>query len=170
MKVSYELSSKVDSDDMSGHVVILGGIAWNDKTRRLSEMASLPIRQIEDPQVRTGEIFVVERNGQEERFLPKWEDDRVLVEDVGLIVRTPNPVNPSQSLTICNGIHSRGVLGAVRALTDARFRESNEKYLSEELVDPEDFAILMRVTVMSGQTMTPRFYSSDCVLYQWSRI
>src|SRR6185312_3913434 len=75
MKVSYKLSSKVDSEDMSGHVVIIGGIAWNDKTRRLSEMASLPIMQIEDPQVTTGEIFVVERNGGQEKFLPRWEDD-----------------------------------------------------------------------------------------------
>jgi hypothetical protein len=169
MKVSYELSSKVASEDMSGHVVIIGGIAWNDKTRRLSEMASLPIRQIEDPQVSTGEIFTIERNGLPEKFLPRWEEDAVLVEDVGLIARTPNPLNSNRSLTICNGIHSRGVLGAVRALADAQLGESNEKYISEELADPNDFAILMRVAVMSGQAMTPDFYANDCVLYQWSR-
>ena len=52
---------------------------------------------------------VVDRNGIEERFLPKWGDGgRVLIEDVGLLVRTRNPLNSNRSLTICNGIHSRG--------------------------------------------------------------
>ena len=53
-------------------------------------MASLPVRQVEDPEVQTGEIFVLEQNGSLESFLPKWgSDGRTLVEDVGLIVRTP---------------------------------------------------------------------------------
>src|SRR5438309_105427 len=68
-------------------------------------MTSLPVRQIEDPAVQTGEIFVLEREGVMERFLPQWGDDGNLVEDVGLIVRTPNPLNTNRSLTICNGIH-----------------------------------------------------------------
>ena len=167
MDVFYKLSAKVIPDDMSSHVVILGGIAWNDKTERLSEMASLPVRQVEDPEVQTGEIFVLEQNGSLESFLPKWgSDGRTLVEDVGLIVRTPNPNNSNMSLTICNGIHSRGVLGAVRALTDARLRESNERYIAENFEDPSNFAILMRVPVISGQVMTPDFHATDCVLYQ----
>ena len=87
MGVFFKLSPNVLPDDLSGHVVLLGGIAWNDKTQRLSEMTSQPVRQIEDPEVQTGEIFVVARNGIEERFLPKWGDDgSVLIEDVGLLV------------------------------------------------------------------------------------
>jgi len=168
IEVFHKISSNVVNADMSGHVVILGGIAWNDKTQRLSEMVSLPIRQIEDPQVRTGEIFELDRDGGKERFLPKWgRDGQTLVEDVGLIVRTPNPLNSNRSLTICNGIHSRGVLGAVRSLTDRRLRDSNEGYLVENFADPSNFAILMRVPVMSGQAMTPDFHTADCVLYQW---
>ena len=167
METFYKLSSNVVNNDMSSHVIILGGIAWNNKTKRLSEMISLPVRQIEDPEVLTGEIFVLERNDGVERFLPKWEDDgHTLVEDVGLIVRTPNPLNSSRSLTLCNGIHSRGVLGAVRALTDVRLRDSNERYIAENFEDPTNFAILMRVSVISGQTMTPDFHATGCVLYQ----
>ena len=63
MGVFFKLSPNVAPDDLSGHVVLLGGIAWNDKTQRLSEMTSLPVRQIKDPEVQTGELFVVERNG-----------------------------------------------------------------------------------------------------------
>jgi transcriptional regulator with XRE-family HTH domain len=168
MGVFFKLSSNVMPDDLSGHVVMLGGIAWNDKTQRLSEMTRQPVRQIEDPEIQTGEIFVVERDGLEERFLPKWGGDgSTLIEDVGLLVRTPNPINSNRSLTICNGIHSRGVLGSVRALTDARLRDSNEKYIVENFADPSSFAILMRVSVIAGQAMTPDFNVSGCVLYQW---
>jgi transcriptional regulator with XRE-family HTH domain len=168
MGVFFKLSPNVVPDDLSGHVVLLGGIAWNDKTQRLSEMISQPVRQIEGPEVQTGEIFVVERNGIEERFLPKWGDGgSVLTEDVGLLVRTRNPHNSNRSLTICNGVHSRGVLGSVRALTDERLRDSNERYIVENFADPSNFAILMRVSVIAGQAMTPDFNAPDCVLYQW---
>jgi hypothetical protein len=150
-------------------VVLLGGIGWNEITQRLSEMTRLPVRQVVDPAVETGEIFVLERDGTTERFLPQWDDKNgTLVEDVGLIARTPNPFNSSRSLTICNGIHSRGVLGAVRTLTDAQLRDHNEKYIVENFADPSNFAVLMRVSVMAGQTMTPDFRNPGCVLYQWS--
>jgi hypothetical protein len=168
MDVFFRLSSRFDPDHLSGHLVLLGGIGWNEITEQLSEMTPLPIRQVSDPAVETGEIFVVERDGKERRFLPKWADaGRTLVQDVGLIARTPNPLNSNRSLTICNGVHSRGVLGAVRTLTDARLRDSNEKYIVENFSDPSYFAILMRVAVIGGKTMTPDFRAPNCVLYTW---
>jgi hypothetical protein len=168
MDVFFKLSSSVVPDDLSGHVVLLGGIAWNEITQRLSEMTKLPVRQIEDPEIQTGEIFVVEQDGGDERFLPQWGDGgETLVEDVGLIARTPNPLNSNRSLTICNGVHSRGVLGAVRALTDARLRDSNERYMIKNFAHSSNFAILMRVSVIAGQAMTPDFHAAGCVRYQW---
>lgn len=167
MDVFFKLSSRLAPDDLSGHVVLLGGIGWNEITQRLSEMTSLPVRQVEDPEVETGEIFVVERNGTKQRFLPEWAGDGTLVQDVGLIARTPNPLNSNRSLTICNGVHSRGVLGAVRILTDARLRDSNERFIAENFADPSYFAILMRVEVIGGKTMTPDLHVPNCVLYQW---
>jgi hypothetical protein len=168
MDVFFKPSSSVVPDDLSGHVVLLGGIAWNNKTQRLSDMIDLPIKQIRDPEVPAGEIFVLKQNGDNKRFLPEWDDDgKTLVEDVGLIVRVPNPLNSNRSLTICNGIHSRGVLGAVRALTDARLRASNERYIVENFIDPSNFTILMRVAIIAGKAMTPDFYARNCVAYQW---
>jgi hypothetical protein len=168
MGVFFKLSSEVAPDDLTGHVVLIGGIAWNTVTQRLSEMTSLPVKQVEDPAVKTGEIFVLDQESGTEKFFPQWGDDgTTLVEDVGLIVRTPNPLNTNRSLTICNGIHSRGVLGAVRALTDARLRDSNERYIVENFTDPANFAILMRVAVIAGKTMTPDFHAPACVLYRW---
>lgn len=171
MDVFFKLSSSVVPDHLSGHLVLLGGIAWNDKTQRLSEMISLPVRQVEVPEIRTGEIFELERDGAIERFLPQWgENSSELIEDVGLLVRTPNPLNSNRSLTICNGIHSRGVLGAVRALTDARLRDSNERYITANFADPSSFTILMRVAVIAGQAMTPDFHAPNCVLYKWPTV
>src|ERR1035437_1657037 len=169
MDVFFKAATNVAADDLSGHVILLGGIAWNDITKRLSEMISLPVRQVDDPSLKTGDIFVVKINGQDQTFLPRWGDtDRtVLVEDVGLLARVPNPLNSSRTLTICNGIHSRGVLGAVRSLTDARLREFNERYISTNFANTDSFVILMRVQVIEGQAMTPDLNIPGNVLYQW---
>ena len=168
MQVSFRAAPNVVADDLSGHLVLLGGIIWNEVTQRLQEMMPvLPVQQIQDSEVETGEIFTVDDG--ERRFLPKWRDDahKVLTEDVGLLVRAPNPLNTSRALIICNGIHSRGVLGAVRSLTDARLRESNERYIAQNFAGFESFAILMRVPVIEARALTPDFNAAGSVLYQW---
>jgi hypothetical protein len=169
MEVFYKAANKVVADDLSGHIVLLGGIAWNEITRRLSQMTNIPVRQVEDPSLKSGEIFVIEENGSERKFFSKWldSDKTNLAEDVGLLARLPNPLNSGRTLTICNGIHSRGVLGAVRALTDARLRESNERYISRRLSDAQSFGLLVRVPVIEGHAMTPDFNVPGTVLYQW---
>lgn len=169
MDVYFKPAPSVEPDDLSGHVVVMGGIAWNDITGRLTELARLPIRQMTDPELLTGEIFLTEIDGKEHKFWPKWldGDKHILAEDVGLLARVPNPLNTSRTLSICNGIHSRGVYGAVRSLTDARLRESNERYISDNFGSSGSFAILMSVKVIERRAVTPDFNSLDGVLYQW---
>jgi len=171
MDVFYKPSSGVHPDDLTGHVILIGGMAWNEITERLSELAQLPVKQVVDASLESGEIFVVEVDGKQQRFLPKWggSSHTELAEDIGMLARVPNPLNSSRTLTICNGVHSRGVFGAVRSLTDARLRDANEKYLSTHLRDSESFLILMSVKVIEGKTMTPDFSSDGGVLYQWQR-
>jgi hypothetical protein len=167
MGVFYKSAPNVKADDLSGHVVIIGGIGWNDVTRRLIDLSRLPVRQEEDPTLATGEIFLVPADGGQRKYLPQSSPvTGKLMEDVGLLVRMPNPLNSNRTLTMCNGIHSRGVLGAVRTLTDARLRESNEQYIARNF--PEDqFGILMRVQVIEGETLTPDLNTEGTVLYQW---
>jgi hypothetical protein len=169
MEVSYKLSPRVTADDLSGHVVIIGGIGWNDVTRRILDLGQLPLAQRDDPAVETGEIFTAQIDGEERRFLPKWSgsEPKKLTEDVGLLVRMPNPMNSNRTLTMCNGIHSRGVLGVVRCLTDKRLRDSNEQYIARNFPDSQQFGILMRVQVIEGVAMTPDFNTAGTVLYQW---
>lgn len=49
----------------------------------------------------------------------------------GPFLRAPNPFNQKRTVTLCNGLFGQGVLGAVRALTDERFRDRNANYLAE---------------------------------------
>lgn len=170
MDVFFKLAKQVAADDLSGHVVIIGGIGWNDVTRRILDLTQLPVAQRDEPGLKSGEIFVAEIDGKERRYLPSWSDNNPpkLIEDIGLLVRMPNPLNSSRTLTMCNGIHSRGVLGAVRSLTDKRLRESNERYLARNFSDNEQFGILMRIQVIEGAAMTPDFSIAGTVLYQWS--
>jgi hypothetical protein len=170
MEVFFKHAGEVAADDLSSHLVIIGGIGWNDITRRILDMTHLPVTQREVPEIETGEIFVTHVDGEERRYLPSWSQigPTKLTEDVGLLVRMPNPLNSNRTLTMCNGIHSRGVLGAVRSLTDARLRESNERYIARNFSDNQQFGILMRIQVIEGRTMTPDFKISGTVLYQWS--
>jgi hypothetical protein len=167
MDVYYKAAPDVKADDLSGHVVIIGGIGWNDVMRRLIDLSRLPVRQEEDPALTTGDIFLTQADDGERKYFPQRSPATgKLMEDVGLLVRMPNPLNSNRTLTMCNGIHSRGVLGAVRALTDARLRESNEHYLARNFPGNQ-FGILMRVQVIEGETLTPDFHTTGTVLYQW---
>ena len=68
MGVFFKASPKVVPDDLTGHVVLLGGIIWSDITQRLSEMTSLPVRQITDPQFTTGDIFEADLGEEKQKF------------------------------------------------------------------------------------------------------
>jgi hypothetical protein len=168
--VHFKTPADIEPDDLVGHLILLGGVVWNEITGRLFEMAKLPVRQVTDAELESGEIFIAEIEGEERQFWPQWadEDKKVLAEDVGLLARVPNPLNANRTLTICNGIHSRGVYGAVRTLTDAEMRDGNERYISTNFADAKSFAILMSVNVIRNKAMTPDFNSPDVVLYQWA--
>jgi hypothetical protein len=168
MQVTFKSAPDVRPDDLSGHVAIIGGIGWNRVTARLLSLAQLPVEQREDPAVEFGEIFITKAADAERKYLPTrlMTDPPELIEDVGLLARMPNPLNSSRTLTVCNGVHSRGVYGAVRSLTDSQLRDSNEQYIADNFPDPK-FCILMRVQIIEGRALTPDFKSPGTVLYQW---
>lgn len=172
LSVFFKRASAVTADDLSGHLVLLGGIAWNDVTRRLLRLLErLPVRQMGSPGLTTGDIFAVGHGPEEKQFLPVWSQTNgvpspELEEDVGLLARVPNPFNSSKSLTLCNGIHSRGVLGAVRTLTDARIRDANEAYLAQHFPNGE-YGLLVRVPVFRGEALSPDLQDPANILYAW---
>jgi hypothetical protein len=170
LSVVHRLPSEVAADDLSGHLVVLGGIAWNKLAKRLLKtFRELPVSQVEVADLDTGEIFRSSGAGGRE-FRPLWEeteDGRVLIEDVALLARLRSPFDHSRTVTICNGIHSRGVLASVRALTDLNIRERNEAYLAEHF-SGGSFALLMRVPVVGAETVSPDLEIASNRLYEWS--
>ena len=166
LDVFQKLASEVVADDLTSDVIALGGIGWNMVTEQILDAVkqTLPITQVDDPNLSTGEPFVVDGT----RFNPTWSDDgdRRLKEDVALLARLRNPYNVNRTLTFCNGIHSRGVLGAVRCLTDHMMRATNERYLAERFPGGR-FALLLRVRVVGGRTMTPDLQNPDTRLFEW---
>lgn len=168
MRVEYMTAPNVLPDHLIGHVAIIGDIGWNRITTRLLDLARLPVEQRADPAFEFGEIFVAKTGGEERKYLPTWSMTQPpeLFEDIGLLVRMPNPLNSARTLTICNGIYSHGLYGAVRSLTDVQLRDSNECYIAENFPD-QQFCILMRAQIIEGRVMTPDFGTQGTVLYQW---
>jgi hypothetical protein len=71
---------------------------------------------------------------------------------------------------VCSGIFAAGVLGAVRTLTDATLRDSNETYLRTRFGDAEQFAVLVQVPVSQGKALTPDLRRKSRRLYEWSDV
>lgn len=173
-QVFTRLPADIQQSDLQGHLIILGGIGWNPTLRRIqTELGKrLPIEQIEDERMPEGEVFRVrdEKSGEERMHFPVTEEfDGVtqITEDVGLIARLSNPFNFSRTLTICNGVHSWGVLGAVLTLTDETVRPANEAFLARRYPRGE-FAMLVRVPVVSGAALAPDLQNPDVRVFEWS--
>jgi transcriptional regulator with XRE-family HTH domain len=172
--VLSRLPSEIQQAELQNHLVIIGGIGWNPMVRRIQTelRKKLPVEQVDDPQLSTGEVFRVrkEETGEEMTYFPATEEidgDIQLTEDIGLIARLPNPFNSSRTLTICNGVHSTGVLGAVLAVTDETVRPANEKYLAQQFPKGE-FAMLVRVPLVSGSVLAPDLQNPETRLFEWS--
>jgi hypothetical protein len=171
LDVFHKTTTAVMADDFSSHVILLGGIGWNKVAARFQRATrQVPIEQTMAADYQIGEIFRLQTTEDTESFYPDYEDlgeGKELIADIGYLARLRNPFQHSRTLTICNGIHSRGVFGAVRCLTDARVREANEKYLAERFPGGE-FAILLRVPVVENQTLSPDLLDPSARLYEWS--
>lgn len=155
------------SEDLQSHLVILGGTGLNPAIQRIVSLTELPVRQLpESKNVQEGDVFDLGEGT--EKFLPTVDERLGVVEDVGLFARLVNPYNSARTLTVCSGIFSRGVLAAVRLLTDAALRERNETYLAERFGDSAQFAVLMSAPVVYGQVVTPDLTNPDARLFEWS--
>ena len=162
-EVYFRTAPNAVADDLSGHVVLLGGVAMNYLVGRLIPALDLPVTQ-QAGDSRQPDVFV--RRDDQHAYSPKFAD-QALIEDVGMLVRAPNPLNSSRTLTVCNGVHTRGVMGAVRSLTDAELRNANEQYLSSRFANSPTFGLLMRVLVFGGHALTPDFRLTENRLHEW---
>ncbi|MGH8878808.1 MAG: helix-turn-helix domain-containing protein [Stackebrandtia sp.] len=170
-EVKYCKASDLEPDDYTTHLVLLGGVHWNQATSTMIKMLNLPVWQGEvDPADarRSGGYHVTDDSGQPTELRPIWDDGgRHLLGDVGHFVRAANPLNGKRTLTICNGIDSRGVLGTVRALIDERFRDRNSSYLKTRFAGYGKYSVLTRVQIIDGAVVTPDWTVDATRLHEW---
>jgi transcriptional regulator with XRE-family HTH domain len=165
--VNFHTADELTADHYTSHLVLLGGVDWNTVTRDVIERVDLPVEQFN----RLGEVedggFRVQQGGRERLFRPQLDAKGRLLEDVAHFYRGPSPFNQERSVTVCNGMYGRGTLGAVRALTDTRFRDRNGEYVRQRFGDVESFSIISRVPVVGGQGLTPDWTREENLLHEW---
>jgi transcriptional regulator with XRE-family HTH domain len=168
-EVNIRIADQLVDDDRKTHVVVLGGIDWNAMTREMFKLTKVPVTQIgRHVTADRGGFVVLNPDGEPAgRFEPVF-DGELIREDVGHFVRAPNPYRTDRSLTICNASYSRGVVGVVRALTGARFRDKNAGFFANLLPQSGTTSILFRVSMLAGAVTVPDLSSAKEVLHSWT--
>jgi hypothetical protein len=167
VQVRFKTAPELMPDDYTTHLVLLGGVDWNVVTRDLLDRVELPVSQVARHVDSEIGGFEVRQDGRSHLFAPQLDRDGLLVEDVAHFYRGPNPFNAKRTVTVCNGMFGRGTLGAVRALTDARFRDRNETFVQKYLGQARAFSIVTRISVLNGQVLTPDWTQPETRLHEW---
>lgn len=171
--VGFRAAGQLAADDYTGHLFSLGGVDWNEATSSVLDRLQLPVRQVSEWEKEGGTYFEVQdEDGRTVSHRPQLEESggrKILREDVALYARAVSPFNRRRFVTVCNGMYGRGTYGAVRALTDERFRDRNAQYLRDTFGDSDAFCVLSRVTVENGVALTPDWTVPETVLFEWSR-
>lgn len=168
--VNFRTAPHLLPDDYTTHLVLLGGIDWNYATESVFNRLELPVQQVANWEIPDGQYFEVDDGGPVRRFRPQLTQSggrKVLREDVALFARAVNPYNRLRTVTICTGMYSGGTFGAVRALTDARFRDRNTRYAKDRFGQCETFCILTRVQIERGAPLTPDWTLEENRLFEW---
>jgi transcriptional regulator with XRE-family HTH domain len=168
IQVNFRTALELTPDDYTTHLVLLGGVDWNAVTRKLLERVELPVSQVARDEKSDISGFEVRQDGSPQLLAPQFDENGQLVEDVAHVYRGLNPFNVKRTVTICNGTYGRGTLGAVRSLTDSRFRDRNEAYLKSHFADADAFSIITRVSVVMGQVVTPDWTVPGTLLHERS--
>jgi transcriptional regulator with XRE-family HTH domain len=169
--VKFGIPADLTGDDRTAHLILLGGIDFNELTADLlRELSHVPVKQLaRETDDDRGGFEAGTRDGRR-RFEPRLigqRDQQVLKEDVALFLRTSNPFNRERTATLCNGLFARGTLGVVKALIEPKIRERNLAYLAERFAGEKTYSILCRVKVVANEIVVPDWRLDDIRLHEW---
>ena len=170
-QVNYMVSQDMTPDDYATNLVLIGGVDWNEATADLFDRVTIPVRQLPretDDDIGAFEVTRGERRDLIRSTVRKSHGRQELVADVAHFYRGPNPYNRARTVTFFNGNYARGVLSAVRALIDPKFRDRNEEYRSREFAGAERFSVLTRVPIVNGRVITADWTVARYRLHEWS--
>ena len=164
-------ASDVREDEITGHLILVGGIEYNSQTHWHSQLLSdIPIRQVRDEENEKVDLIEARVGDEWQKFGPKFDGrgaEAKLVNDVGLFMRTPNPHNPLHTLTVCSGVFTRGVRGTARCFIDPGLRTHNLVYLADRFSEPRSFALVLDILVRGVTPTTPDLWNRERVLFAW---
>jgi transcriptional regulator with XRE-family HTH domain len=170
-QVRIRRANNLRRDDLTTHLLLIGGVDWNGLTQNLLDVLPVPVSQTprEDEEATDeGGFWVGE--GTARRVVNPVVDvrgnRRTLREDVAHLFRGPNPFNRKRTVTMFNGAFGRGTYGAVRILTDFRFRDRNADYLTQRF-SSGTYSILARVQVVMREVVTPDLTVEETRLHEW---
>lgn len=167
--VRIRRSEEMEEDDFTSHLVLIGGVDWNAVNQDITRRLILPVSQQSRPNDEDAGFFSTDEGRTFEPLLDS--SNGTLLEDVAHFFRGKNPYNARRTVTLCNGMFGRGTYGAVRALTDAKFRDRNETYIRQTFPNASTFSILMRVRINpNGAVVTPDWTQDDERLHEWSPV
>jgi hypothetical protein len=138
---------------------------WNTITRTFMHLLPLPFAQPLAPPDRPDIFLKSDGTKVGPKVLDLGDGHEQVIEDIGLFVRTTNPNNPHTDVTICSGVYTHGVLGAVRAFTNPDVAGENIAVIRDQLGQTASFAVLFNVNVIGGRVVTPRLATAtiECV-------
>jgi hypothetical protein len=170
-QIDLRIADLLTPDEFTSHLVSLGGIDWNAATSTLLQDLQLPVNQVANWGKGGADDDVYFESDDGQKFRPGLDEidgKKKLQFDVALFARAVNPYNKLRTVTICSGMYGRGTFGAVRALTDARFRDRNTRYVNSRFGNTSSYCIITRVPVRNGATITPDWTEDDFKLFEWS--
>jgi len=141
--------------DALNHLVLIGNTELNLAGRWFARHLELPVK-VDD----TG----VHRDGETYTYTV---DDGELIEDVGVFVRGPHPSAPHRTLTMCDGITTRGVRGAAQCFLNPTVRERNAAWVARRWPPDTTYCVVMRVPVLNGEPLPQVLEDPATRLYEW---
>jgi transcriptional regulator with XRE-family HTH domain len=169
--VQIRKARELDENDPNSHLVVLGNLSreeWNES--RLAVV--LPVAQPRDDSSPDGEPFeFTDSTGRRQRrsaTLSEHREGNPVTEDIGFLARRRNPINSNYSMTIFSGVYTRGVYGAVRAITDRDYADANQDYLRHRFGESASYGLLIRVTVLDDSVPTPDFRDQGCIIFDYA--
>jgi transcriptional regulator with XRE-family HTH domain len=160
-------TARLAQDFALNHLILIGGAA-SDAASLFARDIPLPTAEAipgTDPETHLFKCIV----GQETREFGSTRDEEgTLVQDVGLIARSPHPIIPGGTVTLLSGITSRGVHGAALCFIDSHLRDTNDRYLESAFGNVDSFCILMNIPVQNGMALPSNLWRENTRLYEWS--
>jgi transcriptional regulator with XRE-family HTH domain len=160
-------TDRMDQDFALNHLIIIGGAA-SGAASLFAQDIPLPVAEEIRGTDPVTHLFRCSVREETRDFKSARDDEGTLVQDVGLIARSPHPIIPGATVTLLSGITSRGVHGAAQCFIDTHVRDTNERYLESAFGNVESFCILVNIPVQNDVALPPNLWRENTRLYEWS--